>query len=110
MAADDVTYAHDDVTHDHFAEQLAKQLGLPEVEAVKLVKAIKDTSVPQSSDAATDALIKELMAAAGELGLVVEQSDGKTKYGSDNLVLGLPKISASGISTFVNCDGRLLSV
>jgi len=40
-AYDDVTYAHDDVTHDHFAEQLAKQLGLPEVEAVKLVKAIK---------------------------------------------------------------------
>jgi len=95
------------VTHDHFAEQLAKQLGLPEVKAVKLVKAIKDTSVPQSSDAATDALIKELMAAAGELGLVVEQSDGKTKYESEKLVLGLPKIAASGIGTYVNYAGGL---
>jgi hypothetical protein len=106
-AYDDVTYAHDDVTHDHFAEQLAKQLGLPEVKAVKLVKAIKDTSVPQSSDAATDALIKELMAAAGELGLVVEQSDGKTKYEIEKLILGLPKIAASGIGTYVNYAGGL---
>jgi len=66
--------------------------------------------VKTTDDPATDALIAELTEAAGEIGLDVEQSDGKTKYGSDNLVLGLPKISASGISTFVNCDGRLLSV
>ena len=86
-AYDDVTYAHDDVTHDHFAEQLAKQLGLPEVKAVELVKAIKDTSVPQSSDVATDALIKELTAAAGELGLNVVRSEGKTKYHAYKIVL-----------------------
>jgi hypothetical protein len=48
-----------------------------------------------------------LTAAAKELGLDVEQSDGKTKYGSDKLVLGLPKIAASGIGTYVNYAGGL---
>ena len=42
-AYDDVTYAHDDVTytHYHFAEQLAKDLRLPELKSNKLIQAIK---------------------------------------------------------------------
>ena len=80
---------------------------MPELKAVKLVKAIKGTSVPQSSDVATDALIKELTAAAGELGLNVVRSEGKTKYHADKIVLGIPKIAAGGIATFVNFKGGL---
>jgi hypothetical protein len=108
-AYDDVTYAHDDVTHDHFAEQLAKQLGLSEVKAVKLVKAIKVPDAPKGSaeDPALEALISNIRAAASELGLDVERSPDllKDKFDAAKLVMGLPPDAGRGINPFLNYEG-----
>ena len=68
---------------------------------------VKDLQQQQERHIATDALIKELKEAAGKLNLVVEQSGGKTKYGSDKVVLGLPKVAALGIAYFVNNKGGM---
>ena len=58
-------------------------------------------------DDATEAMIKQLTEAASKLGLTVERSEGKTKFQADKIVLGIPKIAASGIATFVNYTGGL---
>ena len=64
-----------------------------------------DASSPQSSNSSRDALIKQLTEAASKLGLVVGMPEGKPKYAADNMVLGVPKMAASGIASFVNYPG-----
>jgi hypothetical protein len=62
-----------------------------------------------SKDPQKDALIKQLTEAASKLGLVVGIPEGndKPKYGAQKIVLGIPKMAASGIATFVNYPGGL---
>ena len=62
-----------------------------------------------SKDPQKDALIKQLTEAASKLGLVVGIPEGndKAKYGAQKIVLGIPKMAASGIATFVNYPGGL---
>lgn len=99
----------EDLAHAYFAEQLGKELGLSEVKAVKLNQQIKAKAKAEANidDAGTDDLIKQLTEAASGLGLIVERSGGKTKYEADKIVLGIPKIAASRIATFVNYNGAL---
>jgi len=54
-------------------------------------------------------LIEQLTEAASKLGLVVGIPEGndKPKYGAQKIVLGIPKMAASGIATFVNYPGGL---
>ena len=62
-----------------------------------------------SKDPQKDALIKQLTEAASKLGLVVGIPEGndKPKYGAQKIVLGRPKMAATGIATFVNYPGGL---
>jgi hypothetical protein len=61
---------------------------------------------PQSTtDASRDDLIKQLTEAASKLGLGVGIPEGKPKYGPQKIVLGIPKMAASGIASFVNYPG-----
>ena len=57
----------------------------------------KKALAPQSSDGSTDEslddLIKELTEAAGKLGLNVGRSEGKTKYGAQKIVPGIPRMA-----------------
>jgi hypothetical protein len=52
-------------------------------------------------------LIKQLTEAASKLGLSVGIPEGKPKYGAQKIVLGIPKMAASGIAMFVNYPGGL---
>ena len=49
-------------------------------------------------------MIDQLTEAASKLGLVVND---KPKYGAQKIVLGIPKMAASGIATFVHYPGGL---
>jgi len=60
-----------------------------------------------AADESLDDLIKQLTEAAGELGLNVGQPEGKPKYGAQKIVLGRPRMAASGIAMFVNYPGGL---
>jgi hypothetical protein len=62
---------------------------------------------PQSTtDASLDDLIKQLTEAAGELKLDVSRSEGKYEA-QTKILLGTPKMAASGIAMFVNFPGGL---
>jgi hypothetical protein len=63
------------------------------------------SSAPQSSNGSKGALIKQLTEAASKLELVVGMPEGKPKYAAENMVLGVPKLAASGIASFVNYPG-----
>ena len=60
-----------------------------------------------STDESLDDLLRQLTDAAGELGLNVGRSEGKTKYGAQKIILGRPRMAASGIAMFVNYPGGL---
>ena len=69
----------------------------------------KQADAAASKDPQKDALIEQLTEAASKLGLVVGIPEGndKPKYGAQKIVLGIPKMAASGIAMFVNYPGGL---